>query len=46
MVLSFRTAVVGASLALLLAGAAYLYVVRGPAILMDIAAMGRGLLCL
>ena len=43
---SLRTTVLGASLAALLAGAAYLYLVRGPAILVDLAAMGRGLLCL
>lgn len=31
---------------LLMMGALYLYVARGEAVLLDLAAMGRGLLCL
>jgi hypothetical protein len=36
---------VASMLALLLFGAVYLYVVRGQALLVDLAAMTRGLLC-
>jgi hypothetical protein len=36
---------VGATLAGLLAGAVYLYSVRGQALLLELAAMTRGLLC-
>ncbi len=42
---SLRTFLVGTSVTLLLAGATYLYVVRGPAILIDLAATGRALFC-
>jgi hypothetical protein len=42
---SLHRLVVGTSVSLLLASAAYLYVVRGPAILIDLAATGRALFC-
>lgn len=35
----------GGVLAVLLAGGVYLYAVRGPALLLDLAAGARGLLC-
>ena len=36
---------IAGSLTLLMGGAAYLYVVRGPALLIDLAATGRALFC-
>ena len=35
----------GLSLAVLLAGAAYLYAVRGPALLLDLSALGSRIFC-
>lgn len=36
---------IAAALAALLAGAGYLYAVRGPALLLDLSAMARGAFC-
>ncbi|MCL4765971.1 MAG: hypothetical protein KJZ80_07060 [Hyphomicrobiaceae bacterium] len=41
-----RMVLVGGAVAALMLGAGYLYAVRGEAILLDLAAMGRGLFCL
>jgi len=46
MTLPLRTAVVGSCVALLLVGAGYLYAVRGEALLIDLAGMGRALFCM
>jgi hypothetical protein len=35
----------GVAVAALMLGAGYLYAVRGSALLLDLAAMGRGILC-
>jgi hypothetical protein len=40
-----RTFLIGGSVMLLMAGAAYLYLVRGSAMLIDLAATGRALFC-
>jgi hypothetical protein len=42
---SARTLVIAGSLTLVLGSAVYLYVVRGPALLLDLAATGRALFC-
>ncbi len=41
-----RRVLVGGAVTALMLGAGYLYAVRGEAILIDLAAMGRGLFCL
>ena len=46
MALPARTAIVGSVLAALIGGAGYLYAVRGEAMLIDLAAMGRALFCM
>lgn len=46
MLKSAPTLAIATGLTLLLAGGAYLYAVRGPALLMDMAVMARGMLCL
>lgn len=43
---SLRRVLVGGAVALLMLGAGYLYAARGEAMLMDLAGMGRALLCL
>ena len=46
MTLPLRTTLVGSCVALLMLGAGYLYAVRGEAILIDLAAMGRAMFCM
>jgi hypothetical protein len=46
MTLPARTTIVGSLVAVLLLGAGYLYAVRGEAMLIDLAAMGRALFCM
>lgn len=43
---SLRRLLVGGAVSLLMLGAGYLYAARGEAILIDLAGMGRALLCL
>lgn len=42
---SARALVIAGSLTLVLGSAVYLYVVRGPVLLLDLAATGRALFC-